>query len=104
MTPERWRRIEDLFPVAVAQPTAARSAFLEQACANDPDLKREIEALIVQESAGLLEEPPIALAAPPMSDPSRVMRSGRRLGAFEIQSPLGAGGMGEVYRARDTKL
>jgi len=93
MTPERWRRIEDLFHVAVAQPTAARSAFLEQACANDPDLKREIEALIRQESAGFLEQPPMAVAAQLMTDPGRSMRSGRRLGAFEIQSLIGAGGM-----------
>ena len=93
MTPERWRRIEDLFHVAMAQPMAARRAFLAQACANDPDLKREIEELIRQQSSGFLEQPPMAVAAQLMIDPNRSMPSGRRLGVFEIQSLIGAGGM-----------
>jgi eukaryotic-like serine/threonine-protein kinase len=67
------------------------------ACAADPSLGREVESLLAadqQARTGFLESPPLA----------RKLEKGTRLGDYEIQSLLGAGGMGEVYRARDLRL
>jgi hypothetical protein len=46
MTPERWRKINDLFHAALACNTAERSAFLDQACLDDPGLRQEVESLM----------------------------------------------------------
>ena len=77
---------------------AARAAYLEAACGGDAALRGEVEALLgdPESGDGFLETPPWA--------PAPTLLVGQRLGPYEIQSALGAGGMGEVYKARDTRL
>jgi Tol biopolymer transport system component len=105
MTPERWKRLEELYHAALARVPDARPAFLAEACPDDQALRREIESLLRETISddGFLDDP-VAIAPELLSDPSPAAMTGRPLGAYHLEGPLGAGGMGEVYRARDTKL
>lgn len=103
---ERWKTIESLFHECLELPAEARSAFLEERCGTDLELRRELEALLksADEPLEALEQPvreaarELAGVAPPQVVP------GQRLRHYEVISMLGAGGMGEVYLARDTLL
>ena len=103
MSAERWRRIEELYHAAQARPANERAAFLDEACAGDATLRQDIESLLAQpvSTDGFLERPALE-AVQPIS--TMRLAAGTRLGSYQIVGLLGAGGMGEVYRARDTKL
>jgi hypothetical protein len=108
VTPDRWQRAQEIFASAVTRSAESRAGYLDGACGNDVELRREVESLLASHdsaSTGFLEQPAIGMGsmAPPFSGRKPLSR-GSRLGSFEIVSPLGAGGMGEVYRARDPRL
>jgi Tol biopolymer transport system component len=105
-SPDQWATVERLYHAALAQPIDARAAFLAEACAGDEELRREVESLLAQDASAdaVLTRGAVVAAAGLVSDVGGSVLTGRRLGAYQILSPLGAGGMGEVYRARDTRL
>jgi serine/threonine protein kinase/dipeptidyl aminopeptidase/acylaminoacyl peptidase len=103
MTPERWERIKSLYDAVQAQPHAERATFLARVAAGDDALRRDVQNLLDQpvSTAGFVQ----FVGGPPAADTVVGQNlSGQRLGGFEIQMLLGRGGMGEVYRAHDTKL
>jgi len=100
---DRWSRVETLYHAARERAPRERAAFLDAACRDDAQLRHEVESLLAQPTdAGFLGVPAVAVAG--QLSPDESVLTGRRIGTYQIQSLLGAGGMGEVYRARDTKL
>jgi serine/threonine-protein kinase len=100
---ERQQRIEALFADALQQPTAERDVWLQQACGSDPDLLREVGSLLAHHR-DVEPESWAAAAAAGLVAATAGMKPGTRIGIYEILEPIGVGGMGEVYRARDTRL
>jgi hypothetical protein len=93
MTPDRWQRLDRIFQEALEREGAQRGEFLDGACAGDPDLRREVDSLLLAHAGvGAFLEAPAMLPA------------GARLGRYQLRGPLGAGGMGEVHRAWDEGL
>jgi serine/threonine-protein kinase len=102
---ERWRRIEEICQSALDLADVDRPEFLAEVCGSDEPLRREVEKLLsrAQDAEAFLTQPLAAIAAHVLPSDGEIL-SGSRLGVLEIGALLGRGGMGEVYRARDTRL
>lgn len=111
MTPERLRQIEDLYEAAMEQAPERRAAFLRGACGGDQGLQQQLESLLALEGRAkeFLEEPAVELMAAFLADEQAEEVTGGicpgvQVGPYRIDVPLGAGGMGKVYRATDIRL
>ena len=118
MIDARWARVKALFQAVVERPASDRAAFLAGAAAGDEALRRDVQALLASDAADVSfvdgwlpadeavgrDLPAVPSLPIGETEAPLVLRSGDRIGPYEVVAALGAGAMGEVYRARDTKL
>ena len=99
--PGKWPDISRVFAAAAVLEEASRQAYFDSACQHDPGLRAAVESLLTaHNAAGSFGAMPLFASSAPV----KRLSLGSQLGPFRIESLLGAGGMGEVYRAHDTKL
>jgi hypothetical protein len=117
MTDDRWLRVKAIFQAAVERDASEREAFLADAVGDDETLRREVESLLASDAAhfdvldrlplagsAVLDEPQAQSTSIGRRTPDAPLDSPRRIGQYEIVNLIGAGAMGEVYRAHDAKL
>jgi hypothetical protein len=109
MTPERWQMVRDILQSAMELRPAERDAFLNRECASDPSLRKDVDEMLSIEGKldpDFLESPAAAQVELPGRSlaSASILAAGTRLGNYELRALLGAGGMGQVYRARDLQL
>jgi serine/threonine protein kinase/Tol biopolymer transport system component len=105
MTPELWRKVKDLFHEALEQPAAERDAFLAAACVKDQELRARVERMLVADARDsvAVDKGASSVARLLIPDESESF-SGRLFAHYRLEREIGAGGMGRVYLARDTRL
>ena len=102
MNPERWQQVRAILDKAIALNESERSPYLDKVCADDLELRAEVESLLgSHEQAGsiFLNQPAVDLKSAMPDTGRKADRAGSRIGVYQIMEEIGHGGMGEVYRA-----
>ena len=105
---DTWKHVEDIFQSAIEQSPDERVRFLNEACNGNESLRREVESLLASYQTGFMEQSPIEEFAEIIINSKEGakegVKPGEQIGSYKIISQIGAGGMGEVYLAEDSKL
>jgi len=105
MIPEQWQKAKDLFDTAIKRSPDERLRFVDENCNGDEAVRREVASLLAnaEDAAGFLEQPAIGEVAE-VFEQAKNLERGKCFGHYEVIEQIGAGGMGEVYLAKDKKL
>lgn len=106
ITHDRWQQIKEIFHSAQDRPPADRPDFLNEVCGDDASMREEVEALLTADAGNenFLTSPAFEFAAGMLANEADEFAAGERVGRYEILCSLGAGGMGQIYLARDAQL
>ncbi|MEJ7701210.1 MAG: hypothetical protein WKF71_16410 [Pyrinomonadaceae bacterium] len=106
MNPERWQQVRNIFDGALEHTPDERPRFLDKVCANDQEVRREVESLLssLDSAEHFMETPAVAKVADVIEAETKKLETGKCFGHYEIIEQIGAGGMGEVYLAKDTRI
>jgi len=115
LNPERWQQISRIFKSAISLDPEARNTYVAGQCGSDDSLRAEVEKLIASHQQASEEDfiggmaaeaaaPLLVVVEDEAGPPQRTLNNGQQFGSYVILDALGAGGMGEVYLARDTRL
>jgi serine/threonine protein kinase/Tfp pilus assembly protein PilF len=103
---DHWTTVKRIHQSALDIDPSERAAFVDESCGGDEALRREVESLLTYaaEAESFLERPAVDIAPKPPGELQEATLVGRILSHYQVLSLLGAGGMGEVYLARDPRL
>ncbi|CAN5217481.1 hypothetical protein BH10ACI1_BH10ACI1_34890 [soil metagenome] len=103
---KNWEKIERIFHTTLDLPSEERKPYLEKECTGDEAIISEVESLIesFEHDSGFLDEPVFELGLGAIGNQAQKNLAGTTIGFYELEEKIGAGGMGDVYRAVDTRL
>ena len=103
MKAERWEKVIDLFQSALEHAPEERAAFLDETCDDDEGMRREVESLLTshERAENFIEVPAFEVAPELATTDSADALIGKLIGHYRIESLIGVGGMGEVYRSEE---
>jgi len=106
MPNHNWSKVKEIFDAAIRRKPDERAGYLDEACVDDADVRREVESLLSSfgKADGFMEEPAVDLIAEAATVELQVLLAGQMIGRYEVVRKLGDGGMGAVYLAKDGKL